>query len=741
MSKPQPFRPRARLLLQLGDQLIRNESVALLELAKNSYDAGAHFARVELFQAGDSEEGYIVITDDGHGMDEQLVKKVWLEPGTDYQVQQLSNIEREEDDTAHGSRPKISDVRRKPLGEKGIGRFAAHKLGYQMEIVSKKAGRQEITFNVDWKAIERIDYLHKVRVKVDKSTKPKIFTDGGTGTRISIRGLRHTWSRAEIRELYRSAVAMCSPFQKPDSFRIEFRTDNQDDLKNLPNHEEILEQALYSFDCTVRGDHIIRFRYTFQPFEGMTRVKPREIVFPAPARSAGKTHTKPIEPIIDPFFEKSRRLVKQVKDEETGEKVLEPVNLATVGVGDVRFHGYAFDREPKTLNLGALEPTTVREYLEKNGGVRVYRDGVRVYDYGEPGNDWLDLQARRVARPGVKLDSKLLVAAVELDRGSSKPLVEKTNREGFIENDAYHTLVDVVLQCLDRVENYRYEDKERIRLNYGVSNRKDRIPLTDRLSEARDLIEQKVTNASDQKALVTALTRVEDDYEFISKTLLTSAGAGMQLSLAVHEIDKIVDELVAFVGRDTVPARVRELVRRLSQLVEGYSAILRRGKKRRVDLTSVIREALFFVEYRLQVHDIEVVHAFKHFKGDPQVNCIGNLITTGILNLIDNSIFWLDYAKISRKRILVDLLLTSEGEVSLIVADNGAGFNLPADVMIRPFVSKRPKGSGLGLYLLDEIMTIHGGTLSFPEPSKLKLPADFKNGAVAALTFAKHTLK
>ena len=35
------FKTRARLLCQLGEQLIKSESIALLELVKNSYDADA----------------------------------------------------------------------------------------------------------------------------------------------------------------------------------------------------------------------------------------------------------------------------------------------------------------------------------------------------------------------------------------------------------------------------------------------------------------------------------------------------------------------------------------------------------------------------------------------------------------------------------------------------------------------------------------------------------------------------
>ena len=45
-SKPLKFRPYARLLTMLGDQLIKNERIALVELIKNSYDADASWVKV-----------------------------------------------------------------------------------------------------------------------------------------------------------------------------------------------------------------------------------------------------------------------------------------------------------------------------------------------------------------------------------------------------------------------------------------------------------------------------------------------------------------------------------------------------------------------------------------------------------------------------------------------------------------------------------------------------------------------
>jgi len=68
-----PFQPKARLLLQLGDQLIRSESIALLELIKNSYDAYASTVRVSMKKIDQPDEGKIVIEDDGRGMDSGII--------------------------------------------------------------------------------------------------------------------------------------------------------------------------------------------------------------------------------------------------------------------------------------------------------------------------------------------------------------------------------------------------------------------------------------------------------------------------------------------------------------------------------------------------------------------------------------------------------------------------------------------------------------------------------------------
>ena len=87
------FKPRARLLIQLGDQLIKNESIALVELVKNSYDADANTSDIYMDNVDDPEHGIIIIEDDGYGMSADIVENVWLEPGSDFKTQKIKNFD------------------------------------------------------------------------------------------------------------------------------------------------------------------------------------------------------------------------------------------------------------------------------------------------------------------------------------------------------------------------------------------------------------------------------------------------------------------------------------------------------------------------------------------------------------------------------------------------------------------------------------------------------------------------
>jgi len=82
-----PFRPRARLIRLLGDELISDEVMALVELAKNAFDADAREVTIALHHPDNPEAACIEICDDGIGMDLDTLLHAWLEPATEQKRQ------------------------------------------------------------------------------------------------------------------------------------------------------------------------------------------------------------------------------------------------------------------------------------------------------------------------------------------------------------------------------------------------------------------------------------------------------------------------------------------------------------------------------------------------------------------------------------------------------------------------------------------------------------------------------
>src|SRR5438270_13826122 len=101
--------------------------------------------------------------------------------------------------------------------------------------------------------------------------------------------------------------------------------------------------------------------------------------------------------------------------------------------------------------------TAVREDLDQAAGLSVYRDGFRVLPYGEPRNDWLRLDLRRVQNPTLRLSNNQNVGYVLISAEANPALRDQSNREGLIENQAFEDLRDLVLLALKELEVRRYD--------------------------------------------------------------------------------------------------------------------------------------------------------------------------------------------------------------------------------------------------------------------------------------------
>jgi len=696
MNQQFTFRPRARLLLQLGDQLIRNESIAVLEIIKNAYDADASKVKIWMADVTDKNQGRIVIEDDGAGMDLDLIRDVWMQPGSDYKKKLFDD------------RKKSPKFGRLPLGEKGIGRFGVHKLGARIELISKKQGRKEVLLQIDWRNFEKDELLENVRIDLAEREPEHFTAKGQTGTRIVIRGLRNVWDRASIRELYRAINSLDSPFESLDSFRVLFKIDTPEWLSGL-KFSDIAENALYYAEAMLRGKKIVRLDYKFTPWATMKRLSRRLVT------------------------RKHVRMVKKEIDEKTGRKRMADIDLSSAKVGDVRLKVLIFDRTAKILSLGVSNKKGLKDYLNKNGGIRVFRDGMRIYDYGEPENDWLGLDIARVNRPGVTISNNIIIGAVELDRSSSEGLVEKTNREGFVENDSYRKLCDSLLFALGKIALERNIDKSKIRKAYSSDDVGE--PVVGKLALLTEKINAKLPAGCLRNELLRDIDDIEKDYQTITQVYIRSAGAGLSLGVVIHEVEKIIAEMSRVVDEKPTSPRVRYLTKHLVKLLDGYTAVLRQGSREPQDLREIIDQALFNIEFRLNAHKIEVIKQYRYRQLGSSVKCARSLVIGVLMNLIDNSIWWQNYGEIKHKKIYLDVSKNYPAHTTILMADNGPGFTIPPEEAIKPFITDKPDGMGIGLHLASEVMASHRGELIFPGKGDFSIPRDFHGGAVLGLAF------
>jgi signal transduction histidine kinase len=710
------FEPRARLLLQLGDRLIKNENIALLELIKNSYDADAKSATVSLQNVGDAEHGIIDITDDGTGMSMEIVENVWLEPGSDYKADLFARNVRS---------PKFQ---RLPIGEKGIGRFGVHKLGSRIEMITKAKGGNEVVVEIDWTKFANHKYLKDANIKLFERT-PEYFKGPRTGTRIRITQLRSSWDRRMIRDLYRSMLSLNSPFKKQGSFTAILEVDEAKMISDLPTWAEIQEWALYHFKCTIEKDEITSFTYSFRPWPTMVGIEPRTVSLDG-----------------DPFVSEQRFLMRRDPESKKEVSFTLDKNYGTENepahIGKVEFEGYVFDLDKRILALGDESKARILgSYLGEQGGLRVYRDNIRINEYGDKGNDWLNLDVRRVNLPVKRISNNIIISAIDLESKSQKALIEKTNREGFIENEAFLDFASAILYVINLIETLRDTDKSFLRLKYGPQDSDE--PVTSNIMRLREIIGERIEDGPARKEIVKLIDRIEADYKYIQEVLLTSAGAGLTLSIGIHEVEKVLHELTLKVHSASSSEVVLPLVERLVKLVTNYSDLLRQSKKTSERIADIVEGSLGNVEFRLDTHGIELESRYKKYTGNQEVKCSKRLSIGALLNALDNSIYWLDRkskrlakeGKTFNKKILVDIISGPKGYVDIIVADNGDGFHLPTEQVTKPFVTSKHDGIGLGLHIAKEVLQMQDGQLLFPSHGDIGLADEYALGAIVAFRF------
>lgn len=730
--KEKHFNPKAHILTLLGEELIKSPVMAIYELVKNSYDADSKKVDVYFRNIESAEDAAIVIEDDGIGMTNDIIEDVWLEPGTDFRkpVNSKTGIREFKRSPLYG---------RVPMGEKGVGRFAVHKLGSKILLITrplliednnngtinKKLADYEIQLFINWKDFSQSKHLSDIPIKwkVKKDLKDFRFKEN-SGTYIHLSGLKETWTKGMARQLKGQTLSMLSPKISEESFKISLNFDNQW-LVDFPTADKILDDAPYKFTAFIDSEYNLDFEYYFF-LKNNKEIGSREIV-------DDSRFSRNIKGDIRSKF--NTELERKEFDKESIIKLLKEFDEKGLPFGNLIFEFYSFDLDSASMRDYTDNSNALKNILKEHSGIKVFKGDMRVYDYGEPGIDWLGLDLKRIQNKEW-FSNNQNIGYVFLDPENSGALIEKTNREGFINNSASSLFIIVLEKILTEFKATRSSDRNK----WLKFNQKETGNLFDsKINSFKSIVEDDNLEESQKKQLLLSeAKKLEDKYEEDKNTLLIPAGVGMTASVALHEIEKLVPRMEETVKSEPLKIDVlSDQVEELKQYTEGIISVLRKGGNKPIDLKDALNRS--FNNYKLKLIDRNIDYSIEIEKDLFSIKCDKRFFITMIMNIVDNSIYWLNNIYKDKKLIFAKAFKFNNS-VHVIIADNGPGFKDDISDLIRPFFTRKDDGIGIGLYLIDTIMMKYGkfGIISNKDELIEKGIPEIYSGAVVEFVFNKN---
>ncbi len=679
------LRPRARLIRTIGAELISSEIVAITELVRNCYDADATRVEIRFTDPHLPEKARFEIVDNGHGMTQEILLGPWLEPATDHKTSNGGAM--------GGTR---SPAGRRRLGSKGVGRFAAQRLGDHLTVSTATEDLDnvlEARFN--WIALDRADrYLDELEIPWREVAVAKTWH----GTRLEIDGLKDEWTEERFERLRLSLSRMVGPGLGTDTFEL-FIVINGVPEPIRPSIEHV--PAMYSIDGEVSADGSCTL--TYRDSSGAEEPWERSVLWPPTAESTA-----------GPF-------------------------RVSINAWDLDKDALEYYFKSHDLAYGLRD---FRRMIREHSGISLYRDGFRILPYGEPDNDWLRLDRRRVNNPTLRLSNNQILGAIHLKADENPRLRDQTNREGLVTNESYTHLQRVTLEILSYLEARRFKARREMYLDLrGGAARSAPEVLAARSPEIQGLLERLETNElGPTRDLVQELRRLLDENREAGATALRqyadlatvghlSSQVFMQMRHPVAQIqtelgnlrelleesalddDEKEDASVSLQKIDRLTARMETTMHRLDPM-----AVPRRFRQPvTTTIESCIEDIIELFADRMIAAEIDV---FPTPNGQREVETDPYVIQGVLALLFENAEYWVSQRK--RKR-----------EIRIVAHDDGFDFEnnglpIPAEYrkqIFEAYFTTRQNAAGMGLFLARDLLATIGGTIELGRKRKW---VDFK---------------
>lgn len=674
------FKPRARIIKTIGEELISNDNVAIIELVKNSYDADSPIVDISFNgivkekEEGKKKKKYIdrinasiIIYDEGKGMDFKTIESAWMEPATNFK-KKVAN----------------QNTKRKFTGEKGIGRFASAKLASHLELITKQIGGDEIVVKFNWDDFsDEEKYLDKIKVNWE-IRKPKEIKK--SGTILKIIGLNNDWDEDKIRELRVTLSRLLNPIVPTEDFLISLNIPKGLDknLDGIVERPETLNKPDYSISGVITKDG-----------------RPENIE----------------------FFSKNKGIKETLVFTEKEFQLKDPPRNSISGKFSFEFRIWNRDNLSELSKEVNSTVKNVKKDLDDLSGISIYRDNVRVLPYGNKNNDWARLDIRRVNNPTLRLSNNQIVGYISIGLESNPLLKDQSNREGIIEGQALEDVKELIRLILNEVEQRRYSERPR---ENEKSTSQESLFEKFSLSSISELVKEKIP---DNKQIIEAVHKKDVELkESITKVQevisryrrLTTLG--QLIDAVVHDGGNYLNKIdlqaslisKALKQREINRDELRNHIVNIQNLRKDFAQLFRRiepfGGRKRGRPKNIILEEVIKNQFLLYHTDLERLN-ISYEISDTQNTVTMDEAELGIIfmNLIQNSIYWLENIDTERK-IIVQVERTNSEELYIIFSDSGPGIKEGMeDNIFEPYFSTKPDGIGLGLAIVGELVSEYNG--------------------------------
>ena len=770
------FRFAPRALLELGKELISTDEVALYELIKNGIDAGSpkveteariilpHSSYVAAVDAINLKKDLGAVLDTLamnviaatpvdqvsefldplrkltgnrqrflNGLTEAYRTYNWIEVRDTGEGMSLATLNDVYLTVGTRSRRAANIVGGTYLGDKGVGRLSAMRLGDRLTVTtSTKSESRWNILEIDWSQFSHDIETPLEKISVEGVAGERKSEKSQHGTTIRISDLSADWTAQRFAFVFQGRMArMVDPFEPGRGNEILVARYNGDRLiipsvpkKLLDSAHATLNAKLY-FD----GDEPV--------IEGAVNYKMRHKKRDISARGpevysiAGKT---------TPRRGKKGHAALEVSP-------IRPKALKDLGPVDVEIYWYNRLVVEAVDGLTSNVQATRDEIAKWSGGPMLYRHEFRILPYGDPADDWVELDKNAFGKSGFKLNRQQVLGRVRVNSAHTA-LSEQTSREGLIGSEAAHALRTILIWLLhnemrslineaDLAERIRKREAEKIA--YEFRNTQRLVEQT--LAQVRKkigpqhkaLIESlgdQVTLLADQcEALAGKSGKVVEESASEREKFVHLAGIGLMTEFIFHELDRAVAHTVriladASTSKSTSVLRALEAqLITLQKRISAFDAMTgeRRQTKSRFDLLEVVNLVLEGHESQFKRHSIKVTVECP--ASGLKIRAVKGMVIQILENLIGNSVYWLkqqrDFEAGFKPRLKIDI---DPATKALTIEDNGPGVDPKRrEAIFEPFVTSKPasQGRGLGLYISRELAQYHNWQLYLDETADL----------------------